>query len=146
MDPRRYQPTQMKLSIIVLPVVLLLTGCVNFMRTPPDLAHIQRERVNSGKVAVRSFEILRVDGEILLTGKVGRLSDYADTSRTHLDVILYAADGAVIRSIPIEFSPRQIGRGHRFPGRASYRMPLDPLPPDVARIEVRAHDSEHPAS
>ena len=136
----------MKLSIVVLPVALLLTGCVNFMRTPSDLAHIQRDRFNSGKVAVRSFELLRYEGETILVGKVGRLSDYSDTSKTHLDVTLYAADGAVLRSKATEFFPRQIDRGHRFPGRASYRVSLEPLPPDVARIEVRAHDGEHPAS
>ncbi len=136
----------MKPSILVLPVALLLTGCVNFMRTPSDLAHIQRDRANSGKVAVRNFELLRLDGEIVVAGKVGRLSDYYDTSKTHLDVILYAADGAVLRSTPTRFFPRQIDRGHRFPGRATYRLPLDPLPPGVVRVEVRAHDGEHPAS
>ena len=68
----------MKPSIFVLPVALLLTGCVSFMRTPPDLAYIQRDRVNSGKVSIRSFELLRLDGEVLVVGEVGRLSNYYD--------------------------------------------------------------------
>ncbi len=136
----------MKPSIFVLPVALLLTGCVSFMRTPPDLAYIQRDRVNSGKVSIRSFELLRLDGEVLVVGEVGRLSNYYDTSKTHLDVILYAADGTVVRSTPAAFFPPKIDRGHRFPGRASFRLRLEPLPPNVARVEVRAHDGEHPAS
>lgn len=133
----------MKIALLLLPCAALLTGCVNFMRTPPDLAQIKREHANSAKVVVRSFELIHYEGQTLLVGKVGRLFFDADTSKTHLDVTLFAADGSALRSLTTEFNPRQIYRGHRMPGSSSYRIALDPLPPGLARIEVRAHDGEH---
>ncbi|MFM8334890.1 MAG: hypothetical protein ACKODK_04975 [Opitutaceae bacterium] len=133
----------MKVALVLLPCAALLTGCVNFMRTPPDLAQIKREHANSSKVLVRGFELIRYKDRTLLVGKVGRLFFEADTRKTHLDVTLFAADGSVLRSFTTEFSPRQIYAGRRMPGSSSYQVVLDPLPPGLARVEVRAHDGEH---
>jgi hypothetical protein len=133
----------MKRALILLPVMALLSGCVSFMSTPPDLAHIVREHANSAKVKVRDFELVRYEGQILLAGKVGRQFFDADTSKTHLDVMLYAADGSVLRALTAEFNPRQVYRGYRMPGSSSYHVVLDPLPPGLARVEVLAHDGEH---
>lgn len=135
----------MKLRLLLLPCAALLTGCVNFMRTPPDLAQIKREHANSAKVSVRGFELIRYKDQTLLVGKVGRLFFEADTRKTHLDVTLFAADGSVLRSFTTEFSPRQIYAGRRMPGSSGYQVVLDPLPPGLARVEVRAHDGEHTA-
>jgi hypothetical protein len=133
----------MKIALLLLPCAVALSGCVMFRSTPPDLAYIKREHSNSAKVAVREFEVIHHEGQTLLAGRVGRLFFEADTSKTHLDVTLYAADGAVLRSITAEFTPRQVYRGHRMPGSSSYRVPLDPLPPNLARITVSAHDGAH---
>ena len=103
----------MKVALVLLPCAALLTGCVNFMRTPPDLAQIKREHANSSKVLVRGFELIRYKDQTLLVGKVGRLFFEADTRKTHLDVTLFAADGSVLRSFTTEFSPRQIYAGCR---------------------------------
>ena len=133
----------MKRVLLLLPVTALLSGCVSFMRTPPDLTHIAREHVNSPKVKVRDFELVRYEGQLLLVGKVGRQFFDADTSKTHLDVTFYAADGAVLKALTTEFNPRQVYRGYRMPGSSSYQVVLDPLPSGLARVEVRAHDGEH---
>ena len=135
----------MKIALLLLPVTVFLTGCVMFMSTPADLASIKREHVNSEKVSVRDFELIRYEDQLLLVGKVGRIYFDADTSRTHLDVTLYAADGSVLRALTSEFNPRQVYRGYRMAGTSSYRVVLDPLPPGLARVEVRAHDGEHAA-
>ena len=133
----------MKRALLFLPLLALLSGCVSFMRTPSDLTHIVREHSNSAKVKVRDFELVCHEGQLLLVGKVGRQFFDADTSKTHLDVTLYAADGAVLRALTSEFSPRQILRGRRMPGNSSFQIGLDPLPPGLARVEVHAHDGEH---
>lgn len=133
----------MKIALLLLPCAAALSGCVMFMSTPPDLAYIKREHVNSSKVKVRDFSLLHYKGETLLVGKVGRLFFEADTRKTHLDVTLFAVDGSVLRSLTTEFNPRQIYAGHRMPGSSSYQVVLDPLPPGLARVEVRAHDGEH---
>lgn len=117
-----------------------------FMRTPPDLSYIVREHANSDKVKVRDFEVVRYEGQLLLAGKVGRQFFDADTSKTHLDVTLHAPDGSVLRALTSDFNPRQVSRGHRMPGSSSYRVVLDPLPPGLARVVVRAHDGEHASS
>ena len=136
----------MKRVLLLLPVIALLSGCVMFLSTPPDLAHIVREHTNSAKVKVRDFELVRYKGRLLLAGKVGRQFFDADTSKTHLDVTLYAADGSVLRALTSEFNPLQAARGHRMPGSSDYQVVLDPLPPGLARIDVRAHDGEHASS
>lgn len=133
----------MKIAFIMVPCAAALSGCVMFMNTPPDLAHIKREHVNSSKVTVRDFSLLHYKEQTLLVGKVGRLFFEANTTKTHLDVTLFAADGSVLRSLTTEFNPRQIYAGHRMPGSSSYQVVLDPLPPGLARVEVRAHDGEH---
>ena len=66
-----------------------------------------------------------------------------DTTQTHLDVTLYDAAGAVLRSTVEHFEPRQISRRYRLPDYASYSVPLDPLPSGTVRIEVRAHEGTH---
>jgi hypothetical protein len=136
----------MKRAMLFLPVMALLSGCVSFIRTPPDLTHIAREHANSAKVKVRDFELVRYEGQLLLVGKVGRQFFDADTTKTHLDVTLYAADGAVLRTLTSEFSPRQILRGRRMPGSSSFQIVLDQLPPGLARVDVRAHDGDHASS
>jgi hypothetical protein len=136
----------MRRALLLLPVMALLSGCVSFMSTPPDLAHIVREHANSAKVKVRDFELVRYKGQLLLAGKVGRQFFDADTSKTHLDVTLYATDGSVLRALTSEFNPRQVSRGHRMPGSSSFQVVFDPLPPGLARVDVRAHDGEHASS
>ena len=136
----------MKRALLFLPLLALLSGCVSFMRTPSDLTHIVREHSNSAKVKVRDFELIRYEGQFLLVGKVGRQFFDADTSKTHLDVTLYTTDGAVLRSFTTAFNPRQIHRSYRMPGSSSYQVVLDPLPPGLARVDVRAHDGEHASS
>lgn len=136
----------MKRALVLLCMMALLSGCVTFMRTPADLAPIARTHDDSAKVKVRDFELVRYEGQLLLVGKVGRQTFDADTSKTHLDVTLSAGDGTVLRAFIAEFSPRQVSRGHRMPGSSSYQAVLDPLPPGLARVDVRAHEGEHSAS
>ena len=66
--------------------------------------------------------------------------------RTHLDVTLYGSSGQILRRTVEYFEPRQIRRRFRRPGFAEYRVVLDPLPLETARIEVAAHEGEHPAA
>ncbi len=136
----------MRRALFLLPGMALLSGCVFFMRTPADLAAITHGHSDSSKVKIRNFELVRYEGRILLVGKVGRQFFDADTSNTHLDVSLYAADGSVLRSLVTDFNPRQISRAYRTPASSGYQVALDPLPPGLARVDVRAHDGAHPAS
>lgn len=133
----------MKRALLLLPVMALLSGCVSLMRTPPDLIHIAREHTDSSKVKVRDFELVRYERQLLLVGKVGRQFFDADTTKTHLDVTLYATDGSVLRLVTSGFRPRQVSSGHHLPGSSSYQVVLDPLPPGTARVQVRAHEGEH---
>jgi ribosomal protein S7 len=58
-------------------------------------------------------------------------------------VTLYDAVGQVLRRSVEHFEPRQIPRRLRLAGSATYRVPLDPLPANTARVEVRAHEGTH---
>jgi hypothetical protein len=123
--------------------ILLLTGCVTPFRAPADVAHIKLDRTDSPVVVIEKIWLERTDGALALTGYVIRRLDARDTTQTHLDVNLYAADGRLLRSTVEHFEPRQINpRVHRH-SDAIYRVLLDPLPAGTTRILVQAHEGDH---
>ncbi len=120
-----------------------LAGCATPFRAPPDVAHIKLERVDSPVVMVEKIWLERKNGPLVIKGYIVKRLDAEDTTQTHLDVTLYDATGAVLRSTVEHFEPRQIPRRYRRPDYASYSVPLDPLPSGTVRIEVRAHEGNH---
>jgi hypothetical protein len=124
-------------------VILLLAGCVTPFRAPADVAHIKLDRTDSPVVLIEKIWLERTDGALALTGYVIRRLDARDTTQTHLDVSLYAADGRRLRSTVEHFEPRQINPRVRGHSDARYRVLLDPLPAETTRIEVRAHEGSH---
>lgn len=131
-------------AVVLLPLVALaLAGCATPFRAPPDVANIKLERVHSPLVNVEKIWLERKHGPLVVTGYVLKELSTKDTTGTHLDVTLFDAEGRVLRSTVEYFEPRQIPRRHRMVDYATYRVPLDPLPPGTARIEVRAHEGAH---
>jgi len=120
-----------------------LAGCATPFRAPPDVAHIKLERVDSPVVVVEKIWLERKNGPLVVKGYVVKRLEAENTTQTHLDVTLYDAAGAVLRSTVGHFEPRQIPRRDRRPDYASYSVPLDPLPSGTVRIEVRAHEGNH---
>lgn len=122
---------------------LLLAGCATPFRAPPDVAHLQLERVDSPMVVVEKIWLERKGGQLVVTGYVIKRLEADDTTRTHLDVSLYDATGQVLRRSVEQFEPRTIPSRVRWRDSATYRVPLDPLPAGTVRIEVRAHEGPH---
>lgn len=132
------------ITCIVLLTVVALAGCATPFRAPADAAHIKLERVDSPVVVVEKIWLERKDGPLAVTGYVIRRLNADDTTKTHLDVTLYDSAGRVLRSTVEHFEPRQINDRFRRHGDARYRVELGLPPPDIARIEVRAHEGDHP--
>lgn len=120
-----------------------LAGCATPFRAPPDVAHIQLDRVSSPVVEVEKIWLERKSGPLVVKGYVIKELKAEDTTQTHLDVTLYGAAGEVLRTTVEHFEPRQIPRRYRRPDYASYQVVLDPLPAGTVRIEVRAHEGNH---
>lgn len=120
-----------------------LSGCATPFRAPPDVAHIKLERADSPVVVVEKIWLERKKGPLVVKGYIVKRLEAEDTTQTHLDVTLYDAAGAVLRSTVEHFEPRQITRRYRRPDYASYSVPLDPLPSGTVRVEVRAHEGNH---
>lgn len=131
----------MKLSLALLLAVLGLSACAT--RTPPDVAHLQLATGDSSVVRVTKLWLERKEGRLMVGGYAVRQIDAKDTTNTHLDLTLRAADGRVLREAVEHFEPRQIPRRPRMPDSVTFRLPLDPLPTDTVRIEVRAHEGAH---
>ncbi len=127
----------------VLLVALALAGCATPFRAPSDVAHIRLDRADSPVVIVEKIWLERQAGALALTGYVIRRLDARDTTQTHLDVSLYAADGTLLRSTVEQFKPRQITARSRRHSDARYRILLDPLPAGTSRILVQAHEGNH---
>lgn len=130
-------------SLLLALTTTVLTGCVTPFRAPPEVAHIKLDVADSPIVRVEKVWLERENGPLAVRGYVLKRLEANDTTRTHLDVTLYAVDGRVLRSTVEHFEPRQIPRRYRRPDSASYRVPLDPLPAGTVRIEVRAHEGSH---
>lgn len=123
--------------------ILGLAACATPFRPPPDVAHIKLDRVDSPVVIVEKIWLERKAGPLVVTGLVTKRLEARDTTQTHMDVTLYNVAGQVLRSSVEHFEPRQIARQWKRPSDATYRVPLDPLPPGTVRIEVRAHEGVH---
>jgi hypothetical protein len=123
--------------------VASLAGCATPFRAPPDVAQIKLERANSPVVVVDKIWLERKQGPLVVKGYVVRQLAAEDTTQTHLDVTVYDAAGAILRTSVEHFEPRQIPRRYRPPADATYSIPLDPLPVGTVRIEVRAHEGNH---
>lgn len=84
----------------------------------------------------------RREGALFVTGYVIPELGVNDTMRCYVVVTLLDADGVELRSMPVDFQPRQIPvriRGPKAVGR--YSCPLDPLPPETAVVRVAASDN-----
>lgn len=123
---------------------LLIAGCATPFRAPPDVAHIQLTRGDSPVVLVEKIWLERKEGPLVVRGYVLKRLEAEDTTRTHLDVTLYDASGNVLRRSVEHFEPRQIPRRYRRPDDAAYRIVLDPLPAGTVRVDVSAHEGNHP--
>lgn len=128
---------------ILVSAAALLAGCATPFRAPADVAHITLARTDSALVRVEKIWLERKAGPLVVTGYVVERDGTADTSGTHLDVTLSDADGRILRSTVEQFEPRRIHARFRRHNDATYRVPLDPLPPGTVRIEVRAHEGSH---
>lgn len=127
----------------LLGLVAALGGCATPFRAPGDVAHIALARVDSSAVLVDKIWLERDGGDLFVRGYVLRKLTATTTRATHLDAILFDASGRVLRTITVEFQPREIPTGARRVRSAAYRVPLDPLPTGTARIEIHAHDGLH---
>jgi hypothetical protein len=126
--------------------VVSLTGCATPFRAPADVAHVKLDRINSPVVIVEKIWLERKNGELVVKGFITKQPGVSDTTQTHLDVILYDEAGRVLRRSVEHFEPRQIRRlqNDRLFQLARYSVTLDPLPAGTSRIEIRAHEGDHP--
>ncbi len=131
------------LPLLVAGISVFAGACATPPQTPPELAHIELIGESSPIISVKKPRVERSHGQLLLTGHVVRLLSANETTQTHLDVAYVAASGAVIRTSIEHFEPRDIPRRHKRPSYAAYRVLMDPLPADTARIVVRAHEGSH---
>lgn len=118
-----------------------MPGRVTPFRPPADVAHIRLERQNSARIAVDKIWLERKEQGLVVVGYVTPADlSVSDTMGSHLIVSLRDAGGVELRTIPVDFAPRQIPRQRRPSATSTYRCALDPLPPNTALIVVTARD------
>ncbi len=133
----------MRRALMHLLTVATLAGCATPFRAPPDVANVRLDRSDSPVVVVEKIWLERKNGVLAVRGYVLKRLEAEDTTKTHLDVTLFDREGHELRSTIEDFWPRQLVRRWRRPAYGTYNVPLDPLPPGTARIEVRAHEGGH---
>lgn len=125
------------MMILVIP---FLAGCATPFQAPPDVGHIQLDRVDFPIINIHKIWLERDPGILVVRGYVRKQLRVDDTTRTHLDVTLYDDFGEVLRSNVAQFAPSRIPRR---PTHAPYLIVLDRLPKDTVRIEVKALEGYH---
>ena len=134
-------------SLVGIVVATLLGGCAfapwraTPFRPPSDVAHLQLERRDSEQVVVDKIWLERKKDGLFVRGYVMAQLGVTDTTGSYLLVSLRDSQGAELRSMSVDFHPRQIPRQRRpSSGVAGYRAALDPLPAKTAIILVTARD------
>jgi hypothetical protein len=124
-----------------------LAGCATPFRAPPDVAHLQLERVDSPVVMVTKIWLEKKEGPLVVTGYVIKRLSADDTAQTHLDITLYDTAGRTLRNTVEHFEPRQIPRGRRMPDSGTYRVTLarsHPAPPESKFSRTTARTGSRP--
>jgi hypothetical protein len=138
----------MKIACLIMIVSAAgLCGCASTMPDPlpPAARAVVLTPVSSAKVAVRDPYLRQREGRLELAGFVTKIFGSPTTEFTHLDVTFFDAGEKPLQVSTIKFSPQRLAHERHAPNRqATYRLPIDDLPPGTTRIEVRAHDAaEH---
>ena len=109
-------------------------------RAPADVAHIKLTQRDSPSIVADKLWLERRGGTLFLSGYVMAKVGVTDTMGSQVVVSVRDASGNELRSMPVDFHPRQIPQQRRPAGVSRYSVQLDPLPPQTAEIVVRASD------
>lgn len=145
---KRPNPEPRVLRVLCVSILAgLLTGCgftpwrATPFRAPADVANIRLERKDSARIIMDKIWLERKEDGLFVTGYVMRNLNADDTMGSQLIVSLRDSSGIELRSIPIDFHPRQIPQQRKPTGTSKYRCALDTLPPNTATIVVSANDN-----
>lgn len=120
---------------------LILAGCITPFPAPKGAKHIVLTKVDSARVAIEKIWLARDEAGLVVKGYVIRQDGAKTTTETHLDIMYYGEAGQVLAAKIGEFEPSEIPKRSRPPAAVSeYRIPVEPAPEKITRIEVRAHD------
>jgi hypothetical protein len=130
--------------LVLIPSIIWLAGCTS-VPPPLEAANVALVAVSSNSVAIARPKLVISKNQLTLDGYVTRQFGAFSTSRSHLDIVYFDASGHELRTETADFFPRDLGRSSSRFGtpKGRFKLPISDLPPEVVKIEVRAHDQRH---
>lgn len=122
----------------------LLSGCLALTppATPAESRGLTVAAKSSRQVLVHGPRLQMNGGHLELAGQVAKQPFAATTAFSHLDVVFFDRDAAIVATKPIRFVPRSVGQSRLSARVAYYRLNLDSVPEGAVSIEVQAHDAD----
>jgi hypothetical protein len=135
--------TSIKVSVILLSLALLVSGCASGWRRPAGTETIQLRWSDSVQIKVGYAWLEQQGEEIVLRGHVGRQYEGSDTTRSYLRIAEIGTNGEVLHVEQVSFDPRLLTRRIKPPHPAGYfRYVLQSPGPFVEALTIEAVDSE----
>jgi hypothetical protein len=120
----------------------VLSGCLNLTppATPGQSHGVALNAVSSARVQVNGPRFQMNHGDLELAGTISKKPGASTTAFSHLDILFYDRNGAVIVTKLLSFFPRMVGESRLSSRFGYYSLKLEPLPQGTAKISVRGDD------
>ena len=125
-------------GLALVAVTVAMTGCAS---TPPAPPGLRTEGHSTGGVQVQTVQLAKSGNGLLVSGAVGRLVGYGNSSYRHLDIEIVSAKGTVLARQATNFSPNPIHHSPRARSHSNYAVTFPELPPSGSVIRVTVHST-----
>ena len=126
---------------------ILISGCATTnLDQQVNNASVLFERMPSEDVIVSEVRAVEDADGLIIHGKVKRTArNCCDSARGHVDIAVIGPDGAIVDTVSVPYSPRNIPKGKTRSARFTARLPYK-IPADVPLRVTYHNDRQHAAS
>ena len=134
------RPNFIVFTLIFWITAMLTSGCALNKVNLVDNGTVLLERVPAKDVYVASAYVFQDDSEMVISGKVKRVTASSGIPHGDVHITIIAPDGTVIKELNVQDKPASIKKIYQGESSFTVRFPL--IPPAGTKIRLAYHHSD----